>query len=230
MKDYLQELDGNLNRWLTPVVKWLFYLSIGVFAIFIIVAAIAPSAGYFMVKFLGASASTSLFKLQIWQLGTYAFMHGGFGHLFFNLLALYFFGQNLERHWGSRDFLKFSIFVIVGSVLFHLIVALIFGRNNDTIIGISGLVYGVMAACAVHSPNAIVYLQFLFPIKLKFLVMIMAILAFLSSSTSSGGGIAHLTHLGGLVLGYLAAKNPQILDFIPLPAKKYRPTPGRRFR
>jgi membrane associated rhomboid family serine protease len=87
---------------------------------------------------------------------------------------------------------------------------------NQVIVGISGVVYGVMLACALYYPDDIVYFQFFIPIKLKYLVGIMAVLTFISSG-SGQGNIAHLTHLGGLIFAFLYVKVPVLFDWIPAP-------------
>jgi membrane associated rhomboid family serine protease len=220
LKAYFRELDSSIGQFFTPVVKWLVYLCCGVF----LLQLFAPRA---IIMYLGASPANTIYRGMVWQLVTYAFVHGGFGHLFFNLLALFFFGKRLEERWGSGTFIRFVFVVIVGSVLTHLLVTLsggLFGRPAmiySFIIGISGLVYGVMLVYALYYPNDPVYLYGILPIKVKHLVAIMGLLAFLASSQGSDG-VAHLTHLGGLLFGYLFYRFPRFFDRIPLPSFRRR--------
>ena len=95
---------------------------------------------------------------------------------------------------------------------------------GPVIIGLSGVIYGVMIACAMYYPDDIVYFQFLIPIKLKYLVAIMAVLTFLGSSQGSSG-IAHLTHLGGLLFGFLYVKFPGAFEWIPVIRNPFRKKP-----
>jgi membrane associated rhomboid family serine protease len=215
----LRELDQNLSHALTPVVRWIIYICVGVFLLLLISSSIVPSAALFMYQWLGASVQDTILKGRIWQLVTYAFVHAGFGHLFFNLLGLYFFGQRLEHRWGSPQFARFCVIVGAGAVLTHLVVVglgmlMAGGSPAPVIVGISGVVYGVMIACALYYPDDIVYFQFFIPIKLKYLVAIMAVLTFISAGGSQGN-IAHLTHLGGLLFGFLYVKVPVLFDWIP---------------
>lgn len=210
----------SVGQFFTPVVKWLVYICCGVF----LIELFAPRL---ITAFLGASVQGTIYRLMLWQLVTYAFVHGGFGHLFFNLLALFFFGKRLEERWGSGTFIRFVLVVIIGSVLTHLLVTLIgtvSGRevmSYSIIIGISGLVYGIMLVYAMYYPNDPVYLYGILPIKVKHLVAIMGFLAFLASSQGSDG-VAHLTHLGGLLFGYLFYRFPRFFDRLPLPSFRRR--------
>jgi len=219
LKNFLRELDMNLRQFLSPVVRWLIYLCVGVFLLIMIVSAVAPNGVGLIYNLLGASVSHTLLKGQLWQLVTYAFVHVGFGHLFFNLLGLYFFGQRLEFRWGSPQFARFCVIVGAGAVLTHLAVVSIMHQVSgvsmgSTIVGISGVVYGVMIACALYYPDDIVYFQFFIPIKLKYLVAIMGVLTFVSAA-GNRGQIAHLTHLGGLLFGFLYVKTPWMFDWVP---------------
>ncbi|MCX7018898.1 MAG: rhomboid family intramembrane serine protease [bacterium] len=206
--NYLRELDGNLSRWLTPVVKWLVYLCVGVALVMIFIP-------YEIIGLFGARADTAIFHLWIWQFLTYALVHGGFSHLLFNLLALWMFGTRLEMTWGSDRFLRFVIVVSAGAVATHMIVTLFTGQINVPIIGISGVVYGILLVYAMYYPDEMVFFYFLIPIKVKYFVVILGALAFLSS-LGPQTGVAHMTHLGGLLFGYLFYKFPNIFDRLPV--------------
>lgn len=241
MKNFFRELDTNLRRFLSPVVRWIVYICTGVFLLLVLAGAVAPGAGYFLVHFLGASVHDTLLRFHLWQLVTYAFVHASFGHLFFNLLALYFFGQRLEFRWGSAQFARFCVIVGAGAVLTHLVVVGLLSLTQGAstapvIVGISGVVYGVMLACAMYYPDDVVYIYFLVPVKLKYLVAIMGVFTFLSAS-SQGSNIAHLTHLGGLLFAFLYVKTPRLFDWVPVvrhwPWRKKRPEfvdPRERWR
>ncbi len=136
----------------------------------------------------------------LWQLFTYQFLHGGLLHLLFNMLALWMFGCALERRWGSEFFLKYYfVSVIGGGILNTLFVPDQIGPS----IGASAGVYGILLAFGLIYPNQVVYIYFLFPIKMKHFVWIIGAIALYSSITSGQSGIAHLAHLGGMLFGYL---------------------------
>lgn len=132
-----------------------------------------------------------------WQLVTYQFLHGDFGHIFFNMLMLWMFGMEIENIMGSRKFLVFYLLAGIGGGLLQLIL----GSGSGVIIGASGAVYGVMVAFAMFFPDRMIYIWFLFPVRAKYLIVGMMIIEFLS--VGDGSFVAHLAHLGGAVVGFL---------------------------
>jgi membrane associated rhomboid family serine protease len=132
-----------------------------------------------------------------WTVVTYLFVHAGFFHLFFNMLALYFFGPPLEERWGSAEFVKFYLVCGVGGAAF----SLLFG--DGPVVGASASVYGLLLAFALAWPNAPIYLWFVLPVKAKYLALFLFALSLLSGLSGAQGGVAHFAHLGGLVAGYL---------------------------
>ena len=200
---------------LTPAIKAIVAANVAAFLISLVVPAITLSFGLRPADVVG--------KLQIWQLVTYMFLHGGIFHLLFNMLALWMFGVELERMWGSRFFTKYYFVTGVGAAMTTLILSftpLPFGDQlyYSLTIGASGAVYGVLLAYALYFPNRPIYLYFVFPIPAKYFVMIIGAISLLSS-TGGGGGIAHTTHLGGLVAGYLYLKGGRVHLFSEI---KYR--------
>src|SRR5207248_5695386 len=158
-----------------------------------------------------------------WQVGTYMFLHGGIFHIVFNMLALWMFGTELERVWGTRYFLKFYFVTGIGAgaltVLFaYLPFAFAQQLQGANIIGASGTIYGLLLAYAMYFPDRPIYMYFIVPVPAKVFVAIMGAIAFLSSLGESGG-VANATHLGGLAVGYLFLKSGRIH---PLSELKYR--------
>jgi len=157
------------------------------------------------VEYLGFTASQA-YK-EPWTIVTYMFVHGGFFHVFINMLMLFFFGPPLEERWGGKEFLKYYAICGVAGALFN-IGAMAFGLGTGTIpiVGASGAVYGVMLAYALNWPNSLVWIYAIFPIKVKYLVMILGAMTFFSAFGGATDGIAHFAHLGGLVVGYVYLK------------------------
>ena len=152
---------------------------------------------------------------RVWQLVTYMFLHGSLAHIFFNMLALWMFGVELERRWGSRYFLKYYFICGVGAALTTVLLSFVPGTFGQQLyysltIGASGAVYGVLLGYAMYFPNRPIYLYFVFPIPSKYFVMIIGAISLLSSMSASGGGIANTTHLGGLLAGYLYLKGGRV--------------------
>ena len=143
-------------------------------------------------------------ELMIWQPFTYMFFHGGIWHVLINMFVLWMFGNELERLWGKRFFLNYYFTTGVGAGL----VTMIFGLHSMTpIVGASGAVYGVLLAYGIIYPNRQVYLYGLIPIKSIWFVIGVGLIAFLSSFNEMSQ-ISHLTHLSGMIIGYLLLKKP----------------------
>lgn len=136
----------------------------------------------------------------IWQLFTYMFIHAGFTHILFNMLALWMFGMELEHVFGSRKFLTYYLLCGFGGGLANLLIAPMFTTVGPTV-GASGAIFGVLLAFGMMFPNRPIYIYFLLPIRAKyFVVMYMALELF---SVGSVDGIAHFAHLGGALVGFL---------------------------
>jgi membrane associated rhomboid family serine protease len=137
-----------------------------------------------------------------WQLVTYLFLHGGFWHLFFNMLALWMFGMELEHVWGSRTFLTYYLTCGIGAGIANLLVAPLLGQTAPTI-GASGAVFGVLIAFGMLFPDRPIYIWFLLPIRAKFFVMFYIGLELFYGITGTSDGVAHIAHLGGALVGYI---------------------------
>ena len=147
----------------------------------------------------------------VWQLFTYLFLHGGVFHLVFNMLALWMFGSPLESDWGTRRFLRFYFICGVGAGICDLVLNLAFGGGRPTI-GASGAIYGVLLAFGVCYPEQTVLMNFLFPIKAKYMVMIYAAIALYASLGTMNSGVSNIAHLGGMAVGfvYLKSRIPRV--------------------
>lgn len=193
---------------ITPMVKMLIWANVGVF----IASALIPSLGRLLVDGFGLRPQAVLTGLRVWQPFTYLFLHGGFTHILFNMLALWMFGTELERLWGSAFFLRYYFVTGVGAGVTMLIASLIpsvFGEGMyvTPTIGASGAVYGLLMAFAIYYPTRPLFMfPFPIPIPAKYFVLIIGGFVFFSSLNDSGGGVAHMAHLGGLVVGYFYLK------------------------
>jgi membrane associated rhomboid family serine protease len=146
-----------------------------------------------------------VFHFAIWQLFTYLFLHGGIGHLLINMFSLWMFGSMLESDWGTRRFLKYYFICGVGAGLCDVAVNAALGIWNTRTIGASGAIYGLLVAFGVLYPNQTVLMNFLFPIKAKYMVMIYgAIVVYSALGTNSN--VSNIAHLGGMLVGYLYLK------------------------
>ena len=190
----------------TPAIKVLIAINVAAFLVALVVPAVT--------RLLGLRPADVVERLYFWQPLTYMFLHGGIFHILFNMLALWMFGVELERMWGSRYFTKFYFIAGGGAALTTLVVSFVPGFGGEVYdaltIGASGAVYGVLLAYALYFPHRPIYMYFVFPIPAKYFVMIIGAISLLSSMGGPGGGIAHTTHLGGLVAAYLYLKGGRI--------------------
>lgn len=163
-----------------------------------------------------------------WQFVTHLFMHGGFGHIFSNMLALWMFGAILENLWGPQRFLMFYLMCGLGAALCHMVVLyyetdqlieqynmldyslqnqyrLAFERKIDeATVGASGAVFGCLAAFGYLFPNTYIYLYFFVPIKAKWFVILYAAFELVTAiQNSAGDNVAHVAHLGGALVGFI---------------------------
>ena len=139
-----------------------------------------------------------------WQLVTYMFMHGGIGHLFFNMYTLFIFGSVLENVWGTKKFLTFYFVTGIGAALVNIGVQYLTGSFALTV-GASGAIYGILMGYAMLYPDS--RLTLLFPpvsMKAKWFVLIFAgIELLLGISNNPADNVAHFAHLGGLIFAFL---------------------------
>ena len=143
-------------------------------------------------------------NFYIWQPVTYMFLHGGLWHLLINMVVLWMFGSEIERYWGRREFLGYYFITGIGS---GILTALFSFDSSIPVVGASGAIYGVLLAYGVMFPNRTIYLYFLIPVKVKYFVLFIGGVAFISSLSDTGSAISHLTHLSGMVIGYLYMKS-----------------------
>ncbi|MCW3806451.1 rhomboid family intramembrane serine protease [Plebeiibacterium marinum] len=182
-------------------------------------------------------------QFHFFQYITYMFMHGGFEHIFFNMLALFMLGSAIERTWGSQKFLFYYLATGIGAGLIYVLVAFIRARFiaaslppeivseiyekgfsilseyknyvdttaaslnrivNVPMVGASGAVFGILLAFGMLFPNEYIYIQLIFPVKAKYFVMIYGALeTFLMLQNNRGDNVAHLAHLGGMLVGFI---------------------------
>jgi membrane associated rhomboid family serine protease len=180
-----------LNFLQGSVVKKIIVANVAVFLLQILL--VRSSFEYFFALF----PRNVITKGYVWQLVTYMFLHGGFFHIAFNMFIVWMFGTPLERTWGSDRFLKYYFVCGIGAALFSFIFAF-----NSAVIGASGAGYGILLAYAVLFPYNEVYVMGVFPVRARTLVIVLAVIEFMSG-IGGRDGIAHFAHLGGMATGLL---------------------------
>jgi membrane associated rhomboid family serine protease len=194
-------------------------------------AIIGANVAVFLAQWLFDPTLTRLLGLNpqlvthgwIWQLATYMFLHGGLFHILFNMLALWMFGTELERKWGTRYFVKFYFVTGIGAGILTVMLSWLpfeftAPLYRSYVIGASGAIYGILLAYALYFPERQIIL-IIFPVPAKYAVMIIGAIAFYSSFSDAGRGVSNFTHLGGLLVAYLFLTGARVH---PLAELKYR--------
>jgi membrane associated rhomboid family serine protease len=184
----------------TPTVKTLIVINVAVFLLQMVEHLLRVD---FLVPFFGLKPSSITHEFFIWQFVTYMFLHGDPFHLFFNMLTLYMFGNELERYWRRERFLTYYFLTGIGAGVCSWAVGI---DSGTVIIGASGAIYGLLLAFAILDPERIVLVSFLFPVKVKYLVLFMGFVAFWFSISGAEPGVAHVAHLGGMLVGLVFLK------------------------
>lgn len=153
--------------------------------------------------------------IQPWGIFTYMFVHAGIGHLFFNMLGLFFFGPRLEVQLGGSSFLKLYLISGLAGALFSFLFAF-----NAPVVGASGAVFGVLLGFAYYWPRERIYIWMILPVESRWLVGFLAAAALYSGIAGTNTGVAHFAHLGGFIGGYAYLKWR-----IRKRSKGWRPTP-----
>jgi membrane associated rhomboid family serine protease len=194
---------SHYNHYITKIVKWLIIINILIFVFTIVFS----HPGWFHI--FGLVPISVIHHFTFWQLATYMFLHGGVMHLLINMLMLWFFGCNLERHWGSSKFLRYYFLTGIGAGIFSLLTSF---NSPIPVIGASGAIFGILVAYAILFPETIVLIFFIFPMKIKHAVYIFGAVNLIGALTNPGGGVAYLAHIGGGLTGYLYFKRQKFLS------------------
>jgi membrane associated rhomboid family serine protease len=143
-------------------------------------------------------------NFEIWQIVTYSFLHANMAHIFFNMLALYMFGGEVERLFGSRFYAAYYFAAVVSAAICHLVVTSWMGGPPVPTVGASGGVYGLLLAFGIYFPHRRVMLLFPpIPMPARVFVFGFAALELFFGVTGTAQGVAHFAHLGGMLGGWL---------------------------
>jgi membrane associated rhomboid family serine protease len=206
---------GGFLSQLTPVVKWILAINIGIYFLDLFLKGDAVDGP--LREFGAFTIASAVFQFQIWEFVTFQFLHGSLGHLLFNSIGLFFFGPWLERWWGARKFtIYYFLCGVAGAAFFTLLVMSgILSRDSlhSGLIGASAGIYGILIGVAVIAPDLRVALLFP-PIELSMrqlaiALMVISIGAILLKFGGNEGGEAG--HLGGAILGFILMRYPHLL-------------------
>lgn len=190
----------------TKTIKRLIIINVAVYLLLFITGRFG--SGFLLYTF-GLIPAQVTYRFMIWQFVSYMFLHANFFHIFVNMFTLFMFGNDLERRWGTRRFLEYYMITGIGAGICSWIVNV---TGQSIIIGASGSVFAVLLAYGLFYPNRVVYIYMLFPVKVKWLVICMGVMSFLSFITGNNPGIAHVAHLGGMAIGFFLIRGEGLLQ------------------
>jgi membrane associated rhomboid family serine protease len=156
-----------------------------------------------IVGYLGLRPTLVLQLGAWWQIVSYMFVHSGWSHIFFNMLALFLFGIQLEQRMGSTEFLLYYFICGIGAGLVTVLINSATGQGMVPVVGASGAIYGLLLAFAAFFPDTRIFIFGILPMRAPVAVGAYAVIEIVAQFTNLQSGVAHLTHLAGLVFGYL---------------------------
>ena len=180
-----------------PVTQWLLIANV---AIYVLESSNMFNAAAFALWPPGGFDS----RFEPWQLVTYSFLHANLAHIFFNMFALYMFGGEIERLFGSRFYALYYFAAVVTAAITHLIITAWMGATSAPMVGASGGIYGLLLAFGIYFPHRRVMLLFPpIPLPARVFVFGFAALELVLGITQTAAGVAHFAHLGGMLGGFI---------------------------
>ncbi len=193
-----------------PGVKWLLVVNIVIFVLHWLGPPLSS-----ILKMLALQPSEAVVGLKVWQVFTYMFLHAGVMSLVWNMLALWLFGAELERTWGTQKFVRYYLICGLVAGLAVIVLTYAFAQQNASVSGSNGAIYGLLIAYAVVFPDATLLFGFLIPMKSKYFVAIIGAIVFFQSFPFS---IAETALLFGMLAGYLLLRGKTLQGRIRQPA------------
>ena len=187
------------NNYNYNIVWWLIGINLVIFAVMFF---FGSNIRYMMTYFFSMIPALVM-KGWVWSFITYMFIHGNFGHVFFNMFGLFIFGLHVERQMGSREFLLYYIATGALAGIFSFVVYYLTGNRIVALMGASGALYAVQLAYAVYFPTSVIYIWGILPLRAPVMVLVFTVLSLFFVITGGDGNVAHLTHLAGFGFGWL---------------------------
>ncbi|MBK8166640.1 MAG: rhomboid family intramembrane serine protease [bacterium] len=187
---------------MTPGVKLLLIANVAVFVVQTLTRDYGGRLGPITENF-GFIPSLAIRGFEVWRFITYMFLHGGITHILFNMIGLWMFGAQIESRWGRGPFLLYYLVCGLGGALTYGVFNLFGVESFVPMVGASGAIYGILLAYGMMFPESVILLAMIVPIKAKYAVILFGLIELLGTMSRSGGGVAHLAHLGGMATGFL---------------------------
>lgn len=207
----MKQQQLNINFSLTPTVRWLIIINVVVWVCFQLL--LEGYGGVPFNRYFALYPGKLIYEFFVWQPFSYMFLHAlQVSHILFNMMMLWFIGVELEQRWGWKFFLSYYMICGAGAgILYSFIMAIyssITGGQTGLVVpvvGASGAIFGMLLAYGILFGERTMYFMAIFPMKAKIFVTILGAIEVVSMLTAgvTGGEVANLAHLGGLLTGYL---------------------------
>ena len=181
---------------LTPAVQWILVANIAIY--FLQQTVVAPDMMVRWFAFIPASVME-----RWWSPLTYAFLHGDFFHILFNMVALWQFGPRVERLFGTQRFARFYLYSALGGAAVHWLFV-----RDGSMIGASAAVFGVMYAFAHAWPRTMLLFFGVIPMQVRWAVALLTAMSLFFGFSGGNGGVAHFAHLGGIITAWFLVRLP----------------------
>ena len=165
-----------------------------------------------LVREYGAVSLEGIKRGYVWQLLTYQFMHGGWMHLILNSVGLFLFGRYMEMMLGQKTFLKLYLLSGIAGGVMQLLLGIASPRFAGPMVGASAGICGLVAAFSILSPDSIIYISFILPLRAKYVLPLTIIFSLVMILMPSNDGVAHGAHLGGTLFGYAYLRWSMMFD------------------
>jgi membrane associated rhomboid family serine protease len=199
----------------TKAVKWLIGINVAIY-FGLLLLGLANRELAAEIELIGSLIPAAVAHGYVFQVITYAFLHDphSITHILFNMLILWMFGSQIEMDFGTRQFLEFYFWCLIGAALVTIGVSymtFIGGNPAQPTIGASGALFGIYAAFGMlHGEQEIMMFPIPITMKAKYFVWILVVvtvaLALAQASGSRSASVAYTAHLGGLLFGYIYLK------------------------
>jgi len=213
-RDYARPYSNSGG--LPPAIKWLLVSNVILFLLFFFAG---PSLSG-VIQMLILTPSLALGRGFIWQLVTHMFIHLDVLGTVWLLLALWMFGVRYEESWGTRRFLQFYFLCGVGSGVLIVIAQYLLGNPRLPMATCSAAIYGLLLVTALTNPDGTAMFNFIIPMKMKYLVMLIVAIGFLMAfrSGNAAGELAQM--FGGLLMAYVFVNSSSRSKFAPATSLK----------
>jgi membrane associated rhomboid family serine protease len=215
----------------TPMVKRLVIANCAIWVGAVVILQGLILGGDRVFELFALVPSRVIVDFWVWQPFTYMFLHStDIFHILFNMLALWWFGAELEQRWGGRFFLTYYLVCGVGAGLIYVVGALVYYWLSHNAVGLlaplvgaSGATFGLLLAYGLLFGERMIYFMMLFPMKAKYFTLIIGLVELVTLLNSGmGSQVANLAHLGGIAVGFL------FLSFVARWRARAKAAPGSR--